>query len=335
MKRIAGVALGVFVLALWCHAALADPQPSSMDKAPEGLPADGILVAQAEAAAEVSAPKVEAADEAKDEEGKDKKSKWWSIGFAYDFSHNFARERPVANNAFSIDPGFTTPYDINIGLHLGFGVSTLYPSGINGGNDIHQDTVDMDPISLSISRAFVIDKKYTGFTITPSLGQLFPYTSKYGGQVQDWRYAIKPAVALRVGKWGLSLSNTNGIQKNFHGSPYVWFRSPETGTLGGTPLNEWTYSNSTRLSYSVWKVDFGLGFGWSRSWRYRSDRQETPSNSLSYNASAGITPIENFRVGLSITTAGPERKYAGFKNDYTYPFRPEFTNFGLSLSYNL
>lgn len=287
-------------------------------------------VAQAEqpATATEGAATVEAEAEAPED------AKWWNLTFSYSLSHNFARERPTLGNTFAVDPGFVLPGQVNLGLHVGFWVSTEYPSDVVGGRNVTVNTVDADPISLSISRRFVIDETYTGFAITPSLQQLFPVTSKFEYQVKGWQYAVKPGVGFSIGKWGLSLRYGLAVQKNAHEDAYFWIRGAR-GTEEPTPLNSWILSQTGALRYSVWKINMGVGIGWSRAWRYDPSVQEIQSNGLSYSADFGINPVGGLNVTLGITTAGPERRFAGFKNDYTLPLDPQFTTAYLSIAYSI
>lgn len=276
------------------------------------------------------------ADVAKgDETEGEEDSKWWSLSFSYQLSHEFKSERPVVGNAFSIDPGFVLPEKINLGLHFGFWISTQYPSGITGGNDVTVNTVDGDPISLSLSRAFQIDPDVTGFTITPSVLQLFPFSSRNAFQVNKWYYAIKPGVSFSLAKWGLRAAYSIGVTKNFHGDAYVWLVTESGREEPIISLSEWALSMNASLSYSVWKMNFAIGGGWSRSWLYHPDRQETPKNSVNYNASVGIDAYDGLNITIGATTAGPERRFGGFKDDYTLPFDPKYTTGFLSLSYSM
>lgn len=300
-----------------------------------------LTVAQAEPAAGESmqvseSAEAEPAAEEGEEEGEKKNDKWWSIGFGYQFAHNLQRERPTAVNSLSVDPGFKIPFgvDLNIGLHLGASVTTEYSADEPGARDLTVNTADFDPISLSISRAFVIDKEYTGFTITPSIGQLFPYTSKIAGQANDWVYALKPGVALSLSRWSVSLSNSSSLQKNFHLYDFRAIKSEGDGGDEPMPLNSFSFTNATSLRYSVWKMDMGVAVAWTKSWRYHPETTEQANNAVSYTADVGITPYDAIYLNLGITTNGPERLY-GFGSDYVVPFDPRFTMIFFGISYSL
>ena len=241
----------------------------------------------------------------------------------------------MVSNSLSLDPSFTLPKDISLSVHLGGYVSTLYPSDVVGGNDVRINEADFDPLSISISRAFQIDPEITGFTITPSLVQVLPETSRFAGWTRKWYYAVKPGVSFSISKWGLSLSNSNSFQKNVHGYTDYRFKSDVDGGIESIPLNEWTYSNATSLRLSVWKLNMGVAVVWSYNWRYHtSDGNEARHNNIAYSADIGINAYENLNVSLGISTAGPERRYGGFQNDYTYPLDPQFSSASLTLSYS-
>jgi hypothetical protein len=337
--RIIGTVVCALALLAGSVAIAAEPTPSPVSKDALAMvtPSDGAtdtaptdrVVAQAEQ------PPTQPEEAKVEEEAAAPDNKWWNLTFSYELSHNLARERPTLGNAFAVDPGFVLPGKVNLGLHLGFWVSTEYPSDVVGGRDVTVNTVDMDPISLNVSRAFVIDETYTNFTITPSLLQLFPETSRFEFQVKEWYYAIKPGVRFSVGKWGLSLAYSLGVQKNFHGDAYYWINNESTGTPQPTPLNSWTFSQNGSLRYTVWRLNMGVGVNWSRSWRYNYSAQEIPSNSLAYSADIGVDVYEGLSMTLGITTAGPERRYGGFKNDYTLPLDPAFTTAFLSIAYSI
>lgn len=317
----------------------AQPREEGVSAAPEG--GQTLVVAQAEAGQEMqvteSAEPAETGDgESPEGEEEEKEAKWWGIPFTYEFAHNLQRERPTAINALSIDPSFTIPYgaDVNIGIHLGGSISTEYSTDRIGARDVTVNTADFDPIMLGLSRRFVIDEEYTGFSITPSLNQLFPYTSKFAGVENGWMYAVKPGVSLGVSKWGLSLSNSNAFQKNAHKYDYRYVRSEGDGGDEPIPLNSHTYSNATSLSYSVWKVNMGVSFFWQRSWRYH-DVLEQANNLMGYGANVGINPWDNLNLVFGITTNGPERRNGGFGTDYTVPFDPKFTSIFFDISYSL
>lgn len=339
MKKL-GFSLLAFTAALmlWLPMAAAAETDSSDSSVSAEEP---LVVAQAEPAAGESmqaseSAEAEPADEDGEEEGEKKDEKWWSVNFGYQFSHNLQRERPTAVNALSVDPGFKVPFgiDLNIGLHLGASVTTEYSADEPGARDLTVNTADFDPISLNISRRFVIDKEYTNFTITPSIAQLFPYTSKLAGQANSWVYAIKPGVGLSISRWNVSLSNNSGIQKNVHLYDYRFVKSEGDGGDEPIPLNSFSFSNATSLRYSVWKVDMGVAVSWTKSWRYHPETTEQASNVVSYSADVGITPYDSIYLNLGITTNGPERLY-GFGSDYVVPFDPRFTMVFFGISYSL
>ncbi len=310
---------------------LGAPQAFADETALETLPAvtgDPLVLAQADVSTSAQ-PVAEVTEEGEQEAD----SKWWSLTFSYELSHNLAKERPVVGNAFAVAPGFSLPYDISLGLHLGFSVSTQYPGEGSGSGDVVYNNVDMDPLSVSLSRRFAIDPDVTGFAITVGLNQLVPGLSE-SARTRDWHYAISPSVTLGVSKWGLSFSNRNAFQKNFHSYDYYKFAN-EAGSISLEPLNEWTYSNSSSLRYSVWKLDMGVGFTWSRAWRYNNGVTEQPSNTLIYTADIGIAAYDGLNIGTGISTAGPERRFGGFGSDYTVPLDPKFTQVFLSVSYTL
>ncbi|RJO67468.1 MAG: hypothetical protein C4523_09355 [Myxococcales bacterium] len=333
------MAIGLIAMAL-CSAspAFAATAPAADGLAPAEAAAEKPLaVAQVEPATINEQAAVKPVAEVKAEGGKTTETdeKWWSLTFTYELAHNVARERPMVNNAFALDPGFTLPYEISLGFHLGFFVTTEYPGDGIGARDVTVNTVDMDPIVATLSRKFTIDEKYSGFSITPSFGLSIPYVSRFNGQATQYYAAIKPGVTFGVAKWGFSLSNANTAQKNFHGDAYIWRNSEASATREATPLNEWTYANTTSLRYSFWKMSLGLGFTWARSWRYHPSNQEQAINKLSYSGDIGIEPYDGLSVTLGVATDGPERRNGGFKDDYTKPLDPLFTNVFLSLSYTI
>jgi len=301
-----------------------------------------LLVAQAETPTgevKVSESAEAKPEEAEAEEGEEeaKPPKWWGVSFTYEFSHNLRQERPNASNSLSIDPSFTVPYgvDLNIGLHFGASITTEYSAGQVGARDVTVNSADFDPISLNLSRNFMVDKEYTGFSVGLSLGQMFPYTSKFSGQENGWVYAIKPGVRVGFSKWGLSLNNVNAFQKNFHKYTYRYVKSMSDGGDSPMPMNEWTYMNMTSLRYSVWKMNMGVGFRWATAWRYDTSVMEQASNSMGFSADVGINPYDNINLVLGVTTNGPERRNGGFEADYLTPLDPKFTRIFFDISYSL
>lgn len=283
---------------------------------------------------EVEAAKPAAEVAKGDEKAKEKESKWWAVTFGYQFSHNFNGDRPSMGNSFSIDPSATAPHGIRFALHLGFGVTSRYPSGNIGGSDITTNDVDMDPIVLNISKRFSIDPDVTGFAIGVSLGQLFPSTSITLREVHNWYYSLKPGVTLSMGKKGFSFRFSTSFQKNFHKYDYAKVFGT-SGSAEYTAMNEWQIALKGVLTYSFWKMNVGVNGGWSTSWIYDRAAMETPKNGVSFGAHVGINPYDGLDFTLGITTAGPERLYGGFKSDYTLPLDPIFTTGYLSVSYSI
>ena len=304
-------------------------------KAPGSAPAAQSGATAPAVTADKAAPGPDAPVEAAGEEKKDEK--WWSIYFEYNFSHNIAKERPSLSTSLAIEPKFVVP-DVGIGfkLHFGGALDHDYEGPDLGDRDVKRTYVDFDPILLTIDRPFKIDPKKTGFAINPSLRLGCPQTSEKAGRVPGALFSISPGVALSLSKWGLTLSNANSFQKNFHKSAYYEVNASDDGSGRRIPLSEWNYTNTTTLNYTVWKLSFTGLFSWRRSWRYNTEVQEQYINHVTYQFDVGIDMYEGFALNVGLLNfMAKERRYGGFGDDWALPVDP-LTNYAyFTLSYTL
>lgn len=289
----------------------------------------------AKPAAKAAATVAKAAEPKKEEE--EKPEKWWNLAFGYSLSHNIDASRPTVGNSVFVEPTFVLPYKIRLMAHLGMGVNTTYVSPKHkndGGQNVTINSVDMDPILISLSRSFKIDPKYTGFAVSVKLDQMIPAVSKYVGLKDDYYYAIKPGVGASLSRWGVTLSNSFAFQKNVHGSPYAEHIGDDGGPTR-TPLNSFSISDMTALRYKFWKMEAGIGAGYIVGWRYNWSQQGNRIGTVKYTADVGIDALDSLNISLSADTSGPERYNAGFQSDHLAPFKAQFTQFALTIVYSL
>ena len=308
------------------------------------------------------------------EEEKDAGPKrWWHLMASYQFMHNLALERKTAVNSFGVSPSFDLPWELKLAFNVGFSVTTEYDrttstvqeSGYNYEDPVGLktfNTVDMDPISVSLSRKIWGTKfnEWSGISFGASLSALLPFVSQYGGLNDEWYFAYKPGVSVNLQLGDFAISNGLSFTHNIHGHDFAKRQDTSVYPISGNSGDEvgvdyqankqFNLGDTTTISWSKWGVSAMVMFGVSRQWKYTYDldtlyeaedaldTDEWPRVSLSYGAEVGysfseidVPVLKNFALAVGITTAGPERMY-NFGSDTLYPFKPLFTNAYLQLS---